>query len=57
MEFFLGKGSVFIDSMHLMNSSLNKVVKNLANKDFKYLVEEFGTKNLKNIKTKRCLSL
>ena len=47
MAFFLGRDLVFIVSMQFMNSSLDKIVKNLVNKDFKYLVEEFGTKNLK----------
>ena len=37
---------MFVDSMQFMNSSLNKFVKNLSNEDFKYLVEEFGSKNL-----------
>ena len=44
MAFFLGKNLVFIDSMQFMGSSLEKLVKNLANV-FKYLVEEFGSKN------------
>ena len=30
-----------------MNSSLDKLVKNLSDEDFKYLVEEFGSENLK----------
>ena len=46
MAFFLNKNLVFIDSMQFMNSSLDKLVKNLSDKDFKYLVEEFGSKNL-----------
>ena len=29
-----------------MNSSLDKLVKNLSDKDFKYLGEEFCSKNL-----------
>ena len=29
-----------------MNSSLDKLVKNLSDKNFKYLIEEFGSKNL-----------
>ena len=29
-----------------MNSSLDKLVKNLSDEDFKYLVEEFGSENL-----------
>ena len=46
MAFFLNKNLVFIDSMQLMNSGLNKLVKNLCDDDFKYLTEEFGPKNL-----------
>ena len=38
MAFFLGMNLVFIDSMQFMNSSLDKLVKNLSHKDFKYLV-------------------
>ena len=36
--------------MQYMNSSLDKLAKNLVDKDFKYLVKEFGTKNLKILK-------
>ena len=35
-----------------MNSSLDKLVKNLSDEDFKYLVEEFGFDNLKILKQK-----
>ena len=35
-----------------MNSSLDKLVKNLSYKDFKYLVEEFGSRNLEILKQK-----
>ena len=52
MAFFLGKNIVFIDSMQFMNSSLDKLVKNLSDEDFKYLVEEFGFDNLKILKQK-----
>ena len=57
MAFFLNKNLVFIDSMQFMNSSLDKLVKNLSDNDFKYLIEEFVSKNLEILKTKRCLSL
>ena len=32
--------------MQFMNSSLDKLAKNLSGKGFKYLIEEFDTKNL-----------
>ena len=46
MAFFLNKNLVFVDSMQFMNSSLDKLVKNLSDNDFKYLIEEFGSENL-----------
>ena len=52
MAFFLNKNLVFIDSMQFMNSSLNKLVKNLSGEDFKYLVEELGSENLEPLKQK-----
>ena len=57
MAFFLNKNLVFIDSMQFMNSSLEKLVKKLADNDFKYLTQEFCSKNLELLKTKRCLSI
>ena len=41
MGFFLNKNLVFIDSMQFTNSSLDKIVKNLSDEDFKYLAEEY----------------
>ena len=41
---------MFIDSMQFMNFSLDKLVKNLSDEDFKYLVEEFGAENLELLK-------
>ena len=35
-----------------MNSSLEKLVKKLSDDDFKYLIEEFGSKNLELLKQK-----
>ena len=35
-----------------MNSSLDKLVKNLSDEDFKYLVEEFSFKSLRLLKQK-----
>ena len=52
IDFFLNKNLVFIDSMQLMNSGLDKLVKNLCDDDFKYLTGEFGSKDLKLLKEK-----
>ena len=46
MAFFLNKNLVIIDSMQFMNCSLENLVKNLTDNDFKYLSEEFGSKNI-----------
>ena len=39
-----------------MNSSLEKLVKNLTDDDFKYLTEKFGFKNLELLKQKGAYS-
>ena len=39
MAFCLNKNWVFFDNMQSMNSTLDKLVKNLSDEDFKYLVE------------------
>ena len=49
---FLNKNLVFIDSMQFVNPRLDKLVKNLSDEDFKYLVEEFGSENLELLKQK-----
>ena len=38
--------------MQLMNSSLEKLVKDLTDDDFEYLTEEFDSKNLELLKQK-----
>ena len=50
MALFSNKNLVFIDSMQFMNSSLEKLVKNLADDAFKYLTQKFGSKNLEFFK-------
>ena len=52
VAFLLNKDLVFIGSIQCMNSSLDKPVKNLSDNDFKYLTEEFGSKNLELLKQK-----
>ena len=49
---FLVKNLVFIDRVQFMNSSLDKLVKNLSDENFKNLVEDFGSKNLSLLKQK-----
>ena len=50
MAFLLNKNLVFIDSIQVMNSSLEKLVNNLSDNNFKYLTEELGSKNLELLK-------
>ena len=52
MASFLSKNLVFNDSIQLMNVSLEKLVKNLSDDDFKYLTKEFVSKNLELSKQK-----
>ena len=52
MAFFLGKNLVFIVSMQFMDFCLDKLVKNLSEENFKYLVEESGFENLEILKQK-----
>ena len=47
---FILNNLVFIDSMEFMNSSLEKLVQNLSDNDFKYLTQEFGSKDLELLK-------
>ena len=46
----INKNLVFIYSMQFMNSSLEKIVKNLSDDDFKYLTDGFGSENLELLK-------
>ena len=48
----MGKNLVFIESMQFINSSFDELVRNLSDENFKYLVEQFGSKNLKLLKQK-----
>ena len=43
---------MFIDSMQFVNINLDKLLKSLSDEGFKYLVEEFGSKNLELLKQK-----
>ena len=50
MAFILNKNLVIIGSMQIINSSFEKLVKNLSDDDFKYLTQEFGSKHLEFLK-------
>ena len=50
MAFTINKNLVFIDSKQFLNSSLEKLVKNLSDDDLKHLTQEFGSENLKLLK-------
>ena len=52
MVFILNKNLFFIESMQFINSSLENLVKNLSDSDFKYLTQEFGPKNSELLKQK-----
>ena len=52
MAFTINSNLAFINSMQFMNSSLNKLVKNLADNDFKYLSQEFRGDLLQLVKQK-----
>ena len=42
--------------MQFMNSTLEELVRKLSDNDFKYLTEEFGSKNLELLKQKSAYS-
>ena len=50
MRYTLGNNIVFIDSMLFMNSSLDKLVKNLGSEDFKYLSSVYNGEQLELVK-------
>ena len=52
MAFTINRNLVFIDSMQFMNFSLDSLVKNFLDNDFKYLYEEFSGEFLKLVKQK-----
>ena len=52
MAFLEKKNLFFIDSMQFMNSSFGELLKNLSDKDFKYLTEKCGSKNSELLKQK-----
>ena len=52
MAFKINTNLVFIDTMQFMNSSLDSLIKNLSDNDFKYLSEEFSGNFFKLAKQK-----
>ena len=52
MAFTINKNLIFIDSMQFINSSLNVLVRNLSDNDFKHLSQDFRGDLLKLVKQK-----
>ena len=52
MAFTVNRNLVFIDSMQFTNSSLDSLVNNLSDDDFKYLSEEFSREFSELVKKK-----
>ena len=52
MFFTINKNLVFVDITQFINSSLNALVENLSEMDFKYLSQEFRGDLLKLVKQK-----
>ena len=52
MDFTINNNLIFIDRMQFMNSSLDALIKNVSDNDFKYLSEEFSGDLLKLVKRK-----
>ena len=50
MALTINKNLVFVDSIQFMNSSLDALVKNLSDNDFKYLSKEFSSDLLELVK-------
>ena len=53
MAFTINKNLIFIDSMQFMKSSLDSLVKNLMDEDFRYLSKEFSGELLKLVKKRK----
>ena len=52
IAFTINRNIVFIDSMQFMESSLHSLIKNLGDRDFKYLSEEYSGELLELVKEK-----
>ena len=57
IAFTINRNLVFIDSMQFMNSSLDSLVKNLSDNDFKYISKEFSGEFLSLVKQKECIHM
>ena len=52
MAFTINRNIVFIDRMQFIKSSLDSLVRNLGDRDFKYLSEEYSGELLELVKEK-----
>ena len=53
MAFIINKNLVFIERMQFMNSSLDALVKDLSDNDFRHLSQEFSGEFLKLVSKER----
>ena len=53
VAFTINTNLIFIDNIQFMNSSLDSLIKNLLDNDFRYLSEEFSGEFLELVKQKR----
>ena len=52
MSIIVNRHVTFIESLQFYNTSLDILISNLNNEDFKYLVSEFGINKLKILRRK-----
>ena len=52
MAFTINRNIIFVDSMQFMKSIFDSLVKNLVDKDFKYLSEEYSGELLELVREK-----
>ena len=57
MSFIVNRTITFIDSNKFYKGTLDTLVSNLDDNDFKYSMSEFSPDKIRNIENKRCIPL
>ena len=57
MSFIVNRTITFIDSNKFYEGTLDTLVSNLDDNDFKYSISEFSPDKIRNVKNKRCIPL